>query len=576
MTGSATAILPTPPLPWSGIVAASLASSVLTLGLPITVLQIYDRVLPNQSTSTLAMLTATLAIVLLLDIFLRISRGRLLSWTAAKYEYQLGCALTGALLNARLDVLERDGPGTQSRRLAAIDIVKGFYCGTAATAIFDVPLVVISLFLVMMIGGWLVLVPLCLTAIFLTVGGLIGTHLHEILAARSKTDDRRLNFLVELFTGIDSVKSLVAEEQMRRRYERLIDGADPFVYQTAYLNAVVRGLSDVFAQTMVVIVAAAAAWLVIDGQLTLGEMAACTLLCGRTLQPTLQTLGLWSQYQNARVARQHLAMGLATAPHPSGKLRPDLKGAIELRDITYRHAKTGVPLFDGLDLCVEAGEFVGIRGSDGTGKSSLVQLIVGMVVPERGQIAFDGFPLDDMDLRHLRSQIGVVGERAPRFNGTLMDHLTLFQGEELAADEANLLKLLGIEESVARLAQGYATRIHGGTADAPESLLQRTGIARALLHRPKILILDEADNGLDHESDRRLADLLNSLRGRITILLITQRPSLLQIADRTLELTSGKLASPKMGRAKEAGAKDNRTKIPKDQARTTKPDGGAA
>ena len=519
------------------------------------------------------MLAVTLAIVLLLDIFLRMSRGRLLSWTAAKYEYQLGCALTDALLNARMDVLERDGPGTQSRRLAAIDIVKGFYCGSAATAIFDLPLVVISLFLVMMIGGWLVLVPLGLSAMFLTIGGLIGTHLHEVLAARSKTDDRRLNFLVELFTGIDSVKSLVAEEQMRRRYERLIDGADPFVYQTAYLNAVIRGLSDVFAQTMVVVVAAAAAWLVIDGQLTLGEMAACTLLCGRTLQPTLQTLGLWSQYQNARVAKQHLAMGLATLPHPSGKLRPDLKGGIELRDITYRHAKTGIPLFDGLDLSIEAGELVGIRGGDGTGKSSLVQLIVGMVVPERGQVTFDGIPLEDMDLRHLRSQIGVVGERAPRFNGTLMDHLTLFQGEELAADEANLLRLLGIEESVARLAQGYATRIHGGTTDAPESLLQRAGIARALLRRPRILILDEANNSLDNEGDRRLADLLNSLRGRITVLLITQRPSLLQIADRTLELTSGRLLSQERGRTQGPVAVDDRTKLSKGGAKTIRTDG---
>ncbi|MGI9434209.1 MAG: peptidase domain-containing ABC transporter [Geminicoccaceae bacterium] len=523
--------------------SASLASSVLTLGLPITVLQIYDRVLPNQSMATLGVLISTLAVILVVDVVLRIMRGQLLNWTAAKYEYQLGCALTSALLSSRLDLLERDGPGTQSRRLAAIDGIKGFYCGTAATAMFELPLVVISLLLVALIGGWLIVIPLLLTAVFLTTGWLIGGRLHIILAERSQFDDRRMNFLVELFTGIDSVKSLALEEQMRRRYERQMESADPFVYRAAYLNSTIRGLSDAFAQIMMVVVASAAAWLVIQGQMSLGEMAACTLLCGRTLQPTLQMLGLWSQYQSTRVSRAHLAAGLALPAHPSGELSPELKGAIEIRDLTYRHAKTGALLFDGLDLSVKPGEIVGLRGGDGSGKSSLVQLLMGMATPEQGQIAFDGIPLDDIDLHCLRYQIGVVGERAPRFNGTLMENLTLFQGEDVAVDEAELLRLLGIEEAVAKLAQGYSTRVHSGSSDAPEGLLQRIGIARALLKRPKVLILDEANNNLDHEGDRCLVQLLANLRGHVTVLLITQRPSLLNISDRRLELSAGKLSS---------------------------------
>jgi len=201
-----------PPMPWGGIIAASLASSVLTLGLPISVLQVYDRVLPNQSMATLGVLVTTLFVVLILDAILKVFRGQLLSWTAAKYEYQLGCALTSSLLNARLDLLERDGPGTQSRRLAAIDNLKGFYCGSAATAVFDLPLVIISLGLVSLIGGWLVVIPIALTALFLLTGWLIGNRLHAVLSDRNTSDDRRQNFLVELFTGIDSVKALVLEE----------------------------------------------------------------------------------------------------------------------------------------------------------------------------------------------------------------------------------------------------------------------------------------------------------------------------------------------------------------------------
>ncbi len=541
MTRSETIELPMPSLPWSGIVSASLASSVLTLGLPITVLQVYDRVLPNQSTSTLGMLAMTLTVILFVDVFLRIFRAQLLSWTAAKYEYQLGCALTSSLLDARLDQLERDGPGTQSRRLAAIDNLKGFYCGTAATAVFELPLVVMSMLLVTLIGGWLVIVPLILTIIFLTIGWLLGTSLHATLTERSKIDDRRSNFLIELFTGIDSVKSLVLEEQMRRRYERLFDSVDPLVYKAATLTAVVRGMSDAFAQMMVIVVAAAAAWLVIEGRMTLGEMAACTLLCGRTLQPTLQMLGLWSQYQTTRVSQKHLAAGLSMPSCPSGKLHPEIKGSIEFQSVSYRHSKTGALLFDGLNLTIRPGEFVGIRGGDGSGKSSLVQLVMGLIQPEKGNILFDDIPIDEIDLRCLRNQIGVVSERTPRFNGTIMENLTLFQGEDIAIDEADLLRSLGIEEAVAKLAQGYSTKVHAGTTDASESLLQRVGIARALLNRPQVLILDEANNGLDHEGDRHLANLLADLKGRLTIILITQRPSLLKLGDRQLTLQNGQI-----------------------------------
>lgn len=534
--------LPTPPMPWGGIVAASLTSSVLTLGMPISVLQVYDRVLPNQSISTLGILVITLFVVLIVDAILKTFRGQLLSWTAAKYEYQLGCALTSALLNGRLDLLEHDGTGTQSRRLAAIDSLKGFYCGSAATAVFDLPLVIISLALVTLIGGWLVLVPLVLTAIFLLIGWLVSNRLHTVLSDRNTNDDRRQNFLVEMFSGIDSVKALVLEEQMRRRYERLLDAADPLVYRASKLTAIVRGMSDAFAQLMVVVVASVAAWFVIRGEMSLGEMAACTLLCGRTLQPALQTLGLWSQYQTTRIARKQLAAGLSIPEQASGCVQPEFKGSIELRGISYLHPKTRTTLFEGLDLRVDPGEIVGIRGSDGSGKSSLVQILMGIVRPDNGEVLFDDIPLPEIDLCCLRSQIGVVSERAPRFNGTLMENLTLFQGEDVAVDEAELLRLLGIEEAVAKLAQGYSTRIHAGATDASESLLQRVGIARALLNRPKILILDEANNCLDQEGDRHLTELLTHMKGRLSVLLITQRPSLLDIADRRLELVSGKLA----------------------------------
>jgi ATP-binding cassette subfamily C protein LapB len=146
-----------------------------------------------------------------------------------------------------------------------------------------------------------------------------------------------------------------------------------------------------------------------------------------------------------------------------------------------------------------------------------------------------------LDLHHLRRQIGVVSGRAPRFDGSLIENLTLFQGDELAVDHAELLTALGIDDSVAMLAEGYATQVTAAGGGASEDLMQRVGIARVLLQKPKLIILDDVSDSLDQTGDRYLINTLRQLRGRLTLILISQRPSLLKVADRLLELRNGRL-----------------------------------
>lgn len=533
--------LPAPGVPKAATMAASAASGLLALGLPIVVLQIYDRVLPNRAVATLGALAVTLLIIMLVDLALRLLRADLIGWAAARYEHRLGCLLTQSLLNGQLLALDGDGPGVHASRLSAIDTIKAFYAGAATSVLVELPLVLISLLLVAALGGVLVCVPLAFLAAFLATGALLGRALHRSLSTRSLLDERRLNFLIELLTGIHSVKALALEEQMQRRYERLFNGVDPAVHRSAALATLLRGISESFAQAHVVAVAAAAAWLVIANQLTLGEMAACTLLCGRTLQPVMQALGLWSQYQGVRVARQRLKTGLSLPAEQRGTFRREPTGEFTLEAVGLTYKRSRQPVFNDLSLHVRAGECVGISGQDGMGKTTLVNLITGLVTPDQGRILFDGVPLDIWDRAWLRSRIGVASERSVRFDGTLLDNLTLFQGGAMAVDQAALLNRLGIEDGVARLAHGWQTPVQAGSCDAPEDLLQRIGIARVLLRQPRLMIFDDANDGLDHAGDQRMVELLRDLKGRITIILIAQRPSILALADRRLVLDHGHL-----------------------------------
>ena len=537
------------------ILAATTVINLLQLALPAVLLQVYDRIIPNQSLDTLTLLVIALGLVFVLDAVMRSARAALAGWAGAHYEFAIGAAAVARLLRADPRAAEADSVGVNLDRLSAIDQLRDFYANQGATVLVDLPFVVVSLLLVWLIAGPLVLVPLVLLLAFAAAALAAGRLLRDALAVRGQTDDRRTSFLIELLTGIHTVKAMAMETLMVRRYERLMNGAAQEVHRTAWLSGLAQNLGVAFTQITAVAVAAFGSLLVLQESLSVGGLAACTMLAGRALQPMLRAMGIWTHFQAIRVAHSRLQALFALAPEPGlgGRAIAVAHGAIRLEDLHFSYDGRRKVLA-GAALDVRAGECVGISGGNGSGKSTLLALIGGLRAPDRGAIYLDGEDLAGADRRFLAGAVGYLPQHCQLFHGTILDNLVMFRGRAFVDEALRLAGELGLDEYVARMPQGYETVIDSSAHDQlPGGVRQRVAVIRALVRKPRIVLFDEANTALDMESDLKLKALLRRLKGGTTLVLVSYRPSLLDLADRRFELADGLLV-PRVAEAPRARA----------------------
>jgi len=539
-------VLPLDGLPWArlDVLAASFTLNLLALVMPIVILQTYDRIVPNNSRETLFLLVVFVAGALVLDAFLRLGRTYVTGWAAARFEHRLGCSMARRLLSSDLASFERSAAGVHLDRMTAIDRLRDFYCGQSILVMVDLPFAFLFLGLIAYLAGALALVPLGVLIAFAFVAWKLGQHLRVAIENRSEVDDRRYNFIIELLTGIHTVKALGMEAQMVRRYERLQESSAASGIEVNMLSGRAQSLGALFSNLTMVLTAGIGCLWVINGELTTGGLAASSLLAGRSLQPLLRAMGLWTQFQNVEVARGRVAEAMETPVEAPATLPalPPVEGALQLHKVHFAYDADGPELFRGVDLSVPAGAAVGIHGANGIGKSTLLRLIMRLYTPTQGRITLDGHDLTEFDPASIREQIVYLPQQSVLFQGTIMDNLTGFRGEEAIEPALEVAIKLGLDSVIARLPDGYQSRVGESGADAlPGGIRQRIAVAHALARNPKVVLFDEANSYLDAAGDAMLRGVLEEMKGRTTLVLVSHRPSLLQLADELYEIKDGQL-----------------------------------
>lgn len=525
------------------LTVASLFLNVLALALPVSLLQVYDRILPNKSQGTLFLLVVGVLVALLFEGVMRIGRSYITGWIGARFEHMAGCAALDRLLTTSLNDFEREGSGVHLERFNALATVKDFYAGQAVLTLLDLPFVVLYLALIALLGGWLVLVPTVLLIAFALSAAWIGQKLRNAVKNRMTADDRRFNFIIEVLGGIHSIKAMAMEAQMLRRYERLQESCAEGDYIVAQHSASAMGLSSFFSQLTMIAVAAAGATVVINGEMTNGGLAACTLLAGRAMQPLQRALGIWTRFQTIRIARERLSEIFRLQPEavPGLPALPPLEGALELRNVSFRFKPDQPDVLKSVSLEIKPGECIGIAGGNGSGKSTLLAMMLGALRPTEGTVLADGNDLSQFEPDSVRRQIAYLPQQGTLFQGTILENITMFQ-PELSDAAIEAAATLGLDEVVATMALGYDTRVGDGAHDSmPRGIKQRIAVARALVHSPRIVLFDEANTAVDMAGDRFLSQCLENLKGKVTLVLVTHRPSMLKMADRAFNLEQGVL-----------------------------------
>jgi ATP-binding cassette subfamily B protein len=529
------------------LVAASLFLNLLGLALPLTLLQVYDRILPSTATDTLSALAVGIVIAVTLETVLRVTRSAVTGWTSARFEHMATIRAFQTMLRRPLDEFERKGAGVHLETLSSIHSLKDFYAGQAFLSVFDLPFAVIYLGLMALFGGWLVMVPILLMLVFGVAALSVGRRMMEAIASRIRNDDSRINFIVEVLCGIQTIKSLAMEAQMMRRYERLLENSSQSEFAVAELSAKSQSLALLFSHLTTILVVAAGCIGVIDGNMTTGVLAACSLLAGRCIQPMQAAMDRWNRFQTARLAEERVVAMLEQDAEGLQAELPRLEaveGRLALEGVSLRYGNAA-PLLDEVDLAIEPGEMVGVSGENGVGKSTLMGVLAGLIAPDGGMVRIDGHDIASFDPSSVRARVAFISQRPELFRGTILENITLFDPSRAARAKA-LASELGIDRFIARLPLGYETLVSdGGTESLPRGIRQLLAIARALAHDPRVVLFDEANSAVDGAGDAALRTVFEGLKGKATVVMMTSRPSMLNMCDRTFKLAGGRLHDPK-------------------------------
>ena len=526
-----------------GFLLSGVMINILGLALPLAMLQIFDRIIPHAAFATLAMLVGGMLIALLCESVLRQVRSSIVAWEGARFDQRTSVALVRRILDAPLHEVEGQSVGIHMERLNSVEPVRDFYGQQVSLLLADLPFMLIFLGLIYYIAGILVLAPLALMVFYGALAWLTGNALHAAARDRRGLDGKRYSFIVEVLSSIHTAKGLAIERALQRRYERLIaTGVGPG-WRVNYLSSVSESFSNGFSQMTSIAVGGIGALLVINDQMSVGALAASTMLAGRSVQPVLRTLALWTRYQSIRLGVEHVKAVYAMPAEPNAdKTGIDAIESIKLQDLSFRYGEDRPLLFDNVNLSVARGETIGLSGPNGCGKTTLLNLIIGGHAPTGGMLAVNDTAIETIARSSLRRHIAYIPQRAVLFKGTILDNLTRFDIDANLDQALDLAARLGLDRFFAGMPDGYDMEVgDGGTGGLPSGVIQRVGMVRALVGEPQLILFDEANSSLDQAGDKLVRDLIATYREKAAIMLVSFRPSLLAIADRRFVFEAGKI-----------------------------------
>jgi ATP-binding cassette, subfamily C, bacterial LapB len=512
--------------------AASICAHLLALAVPLALLQTYDRILPNESYSTTFVLALGVSIAIVLEALLRYGRSVLFAYVGEVFEGRMTLAELDHLMRANGKAVQDYGAPALSDAVRAVGLVRDFWSGSAAAALHELPFLVIYIALIAYIASWLALVPIVLTIVAL-IAALVVTRasestMHELEAAEAE----RRNLAWGIFGGLVEVKAMAAEPMLTRRYR---DVAARVMTAEARLDNqldLIRENGSLLAQISVVAVVTLGAFMVVDGHLTTGGLAACTLLAGRSIGPAMGAFVYLSRLSYRREAERKIdtVLSLPQAPLWTSSGGRQFRGG----DIGL----SGTALRDG-PATVPHGNVVRVDAADPLAATALLEAVTRLDEQPGVHITYDGLPGTAFENRSFGNAVAMVGCRTSMISGTLLDNMTLFSPQYNAA-AIGLMQRLGLNAFVDGLKQGLMTMVGPAGAEiVSPGIAVRIGLIRALVRRPAVLCLDEVGVALDLDGTRRLVESLKEIKGQTTIFLVSQDPSLLQIVDQTIRVRGG-------------------------------------
>ncbi len=529
------------------LLASTLILNLLALATPLFVMSVYDRVIGAGDRDALHLLAAGVGLALACDLVIRVLRGLLLAHISGRLDMIVGSSAVGKLLDLPLARLERAAVGTQIARIREFEGLRGFFVGPLALAILESPFVFIFLITIAFIAGWLALVPLGLLLVMGIAGWAVVRWARYAMARSLSGSSDAQTLLVELLNNLSTIKSDGAEHIWMERFRERSTALAMANLRNARIAAVVQTFGHLIMISAGALTLTFGALFVMKGQITVGALIASMALVWRVLSP-MQMLFLaltrLSEVRNA-ISRinQLMALPMENQSGRGGETvtrSRHLVGRVALNRVVMRYAPNQEPALAGISLEVSPGEIVALAGPNGSGKSTILKLVMDLYRPQAGTVMIDGIDVRQLNPHDLRRSIGYMPQDTELFSGTIGDNLRLANP---IADERALVQACeraGVLDEVENLPKRFNTRLSEQDIKQISSGFGRgLCLARTFLTEAPIMLFDEPGTALDNESDQAFIRALHHMRGEVTCLVVTHRPSHIRAADRVLVMSGG-------------------------------------
>lgn len=528
------------------VLLAAAMINLFALASPLFIMNVYDRVVPNHATHTLWVLAAGLFLVLLADLGIRLMRSWFVDLAASRSDIRLTSRLLTQVLGLKLSH-RPESAGAFASNLHSYEAVRGFFSSMVVVALIDLPFVLLFVVVIGLIHPWL-MVPL-LVGMLLVLGYalLAQQKLRELSDSTQKVSAQRNAMLVESISNLESVKSFSVESRIQALYERATLFLASINTQLRLISASVGNGAQWVQHMTALAIILIGVYAIIDGNMTQGGLIAAYLLSSRAMAPVSQAAGLLAQYHQAATALQALdEIMQRPVERPEGKQwvqRPVLKGDIEFRNVSFSYPGDSQQSLSNLSFRIAAGERIAILGRNGSGKSTLEKLLMGLYQPDSGAILIDGVDLRQLDPADLRRNIGYVPQDIQLFHGSLRDNVLISCPHASDHELLESARISGLSVLTDRHPEGFGLMIGENGQKLSGGQRQSVAIARAMINDPPILLLDEPTGALDHSSEEHVKQQLASICPGKTLIVITHRTAMLDLAERMLVMDGGRVVA---------------------------------
>lgn len=528
------------------VVMAALLVNLFALASPLFIMNVYDRVVPNNAVETLWVLAMGVGTVFGFDFVLRTLRGYFVDVAGKKADVVISSRIFEQVLGMRMDSLPTSS-GALASQLREFETLRDFFTSATLVTLIDLPFVFLFIAIIFYVGGPVAFIPLVAVPIVIAIGLVLQMPLNTAVRQTFREASQKHALLVEAIGGIETVKSTRAEGRLQRSWERFVGLTAKSSMRARLLSAVGVNFTLLSANLVTVGVVIMGVYQISQGLMTVGALVASTILSGRAMAPLAQIAGLLTRYHQSMASLSALDKIMHTpVERPSGKAflhRPTFMGEIEFRDVIFRYPGQETKALDKVTFRIGAGERVGIIGRVGCGKSTMSRLMIGVYEPTDGAVMIDGTDLRQIDPADMRRNTGCVPQDVYLFFGSVRDNIALGAPHVDDAAVLNAARIAGVDDFVRQSPLGFDLPVGERGVTLSGGQRQAIAIARALVLDPPILIFDEPTSSMDNRSEELFKQRLKQVMEGKTLILITHRASLLSLVDRLIVVDSGKVVA---------------------------------